>query len=473
MPKGQIVLLRLLSDTLNPHHAGACTQASVSPPTPYHSPFAAQLQQFISVTGPALRSVTTLEITAFYANVEQEHLIGGDVSNSGPDHSISYLASNRTELSQAASSELASLLVAACPNVCHLGATGGLSESGLRVLGCGWSKLTSLEILDTLFGVGHSCWTSNPSLLLPHLTRLRGVLERSNPRQVDKVRHLFSCPSLTHLELGKGWFLKQDDWLLLPPQLQSLISNCLPLNPRFSFPTALRLGQLRSIHLTDEYDTRVGIVVLAALLRLLQLSRERTQNSIRIDGSTSWVIEDLCFLHQCVAAGLDVKGLSLDCSRSQRPLNAAGAVPSIAQALAQMPLSLTFQSVSLDSGSRDHGGGSGSVSAIASAFPELERLGVSGSWDVDLAAHAVFRQLWSLDVGEARLTAAAVLQLVTHMPVLQQLSVAPSHVQGRPQEVSQAKLRITQVLSARETVKTLGNWSPMEDLKYCTRWSRG
>lgn len=154
-----------------------------------------------------------------------------------------------------------------------------------------------------------------------------------------------------------------------------MISNCLPLNPRFSFPTALRLGQLQSIHLTDEYDTRVGIVVLAALLRqapalrLLQLSRERTQNSIRIDGSTSWVMEDLCFLHQCVAAGLDVKGLSLDCSRSQRPLNAAGAVPSIAQALAQMPLSLTFRSVSLDSGSRDHGGGSGSVSAIASAFP--------------------------------------------------------------------------------------------------------
>lgn len=86
------------------------------------SPHTAQLRDFFRVMGPALSSVSSIDVTITgHSTVAVGQYDKGMEETSLEDCSLECLNS-------AAGLELGSLLAAACPNICRLGTNGGLGD---------------------------------------------------------------------------------------------------------------------------------------------------------------------------------------------------------------------------------------------------------------------------------------------------------------------------------------------------------
>lgn len=183
--------------------------------------------------GTALRNVTSLDVILHVTD---------DRSSSG--EKIFHWDSHHFpgQLSETAGSELASLLAASCPEVCHLGMTGGLGHFSLRLFGSQWAKLTSVELLPgplliELFDVGRK------ELLLPNMTHMRVVDACTG--------HVKRSLSLMYNKLW-DWWLDQQRCSFQKASTHKLLSLSHP--PSGMFCSQLYLGQSECMYLTSSQE---------------------------------------------------------------------------------------------------------------------------------------------------------------------------------------------------------------------------
>lgn len=250
----------------------------------------AQLESFISIMGPALRSVASLDLTLTfdgYMNDRQrlEKESAADVSkansgsgggDSGGGQEQAVLPKGPEQLS--AMEQLSSLLIAACPNISRLGVGGGVGEKAMRFFGSRCRKVTTLELLDSSIWTGQFGGVQLNGLrkthILPHVTCLKmpHTPRLRDSRVLARIYRLLLNPSLTHLKLGPSWFETEDDWNLLHnTSIQTLHCHSLPLCSKSlpvqeaTFPDHLHFPCLTSIHL-DRRDG-LSLQLVNALLR--------------------------------------------------------------------------------------------------------------------------------------------------------------------------------------------------------------
>lgn len=109
-----------------------------------------QLKEFVSVMKDALRTVVSLDLIVSLTgdtNLSLEDGLSSDtwITNMLVNQSQSAVPAN---LSQAAATALASLLVAACPHVSKLAVGGELGQKAMGLFFSGWPRLNSLEMTD-------------------------------------------------------------------------------------------------------------------------------------------------------------------------------------------------------------------------------------------------------------------------------------------------------------------------------------
>lgn len=371
--------------------------------------------------------------------------------------------------------KIIALLVAACPNVCELSAGGGLGEKALRILGAGWSKLTTLVILNQAIVFTHSNENSQSSqhqdFVLPRLTHLH--LSWSSPGQARRMSELFACPSLTHVSVRKGWFTEASkDWLAL---CNVKVIDCAQLlfRPNPSMMITLRYLNLRGlecIHLSQLSCVPVSVTHLAALLKAAPSLKEISLPSpswegetVMINDSTCLLLNQMYYVHERMQAGLTLVNVTLDCTCKVAGEDSDRLI-SMEQLLITIPHFRSFKSLSVTSQQSD--GRCGCLSAINTAFPALETLSLGGPWlDLDFQDLqedvVVFMRMRSLQLMASRLTSASLLPMVACMPWLTKLDLSSISVKSRSRNF-QAQLRSSQItrdINIGGGSSELGDWT--------------
>lgn len=430
----------------------------------------AQLQQFVLIMGAETTSAvhTILICVTFPCEADaQTDRISYDLHSRRRPYQAPP-PSTLQDLQAAAGSAFVLLLAAACPNMCRLCVSGGIGEEALRLFGSHFPKLASLDIYDKRFSVGKSNGPTSQHYPLPHLTHLTSPFMYPSPGQVARLCQHLACPSLTHLDVKQKWFETGTDWELVPSQVKLLRTDFLPLSSLFDFPSNVHLGRLEHIQITAMScgkELHVGMSVLAGLLRaapsLQSLSSSsseyrQTPNTLKMNDTSSMVIEDMCVLHQRMLAGFVLKGVILSCTHIPR----AGELVKMVDVLKRMPPFHSFQCLNLDSQDEEQ---INYLPEMSLAFPGLQKLWLSGPWLGEVVPDGVevdFKCMQSIHLNTPWMTAASVLRLVASMPRLVRMQASSQEVCGRWEDF-QAQLQAIKIVTVDEigaSGERLGDW---------------
>ncbi|MEW5315732.1 MAG: hypothetical protein WDW38_007139 [Sanguina aurantia] len=324
----------------------------------------------------------------------------------------------------------------------------------------------------------HHAWLLEGMLqqgVLPNLTRLK-MTHSMRPSHRDRsLWELLLSRPLTHLEVGNGWLCCNEvrAWHALPSTLKVVRCTGLPN----STGDVQHLTQLEEVHLSDMY-ARMDVQALADLLRALPslkliASLDHGGNDMTFPEDTypPPVVDSLNFLHQRMAAGFVLPGFLVATSGPRSVVQERDATPvPLLRMLQALPVFPTFTSVSLIS--EDHGGGAGGLLALSRAFSRLESLcvrtmGRDGGIP-ELGAHqgALLEEVRHLRVLDG-LAATAALQLVACMPRLETLELSGSL------EPSDPFTSVYQAMLGDDSAGS-GEWELDEenDCSETTRWIR-
>lgn len=371
---------------------------------------------FLSEMGPAIRSITRLELES------------------------TFVYGNSTE----AVAVLLTQLAPACPALQQLRVTGDIGRPVFAALGASCNSLSCLELMR---GVSDEA-IEHLHLLLPRLTRARYTdarVLRSNPLiGYQLCNSLSESTSLTHLDIGPS-ILSQGMWDILPiglrelhcslqgdppkceghrtyPALQHIKSQCGPGRQlKLSVLAAvLRLAPaLQSVSLTYKVDELSFSGILAC--SVAKLSVNCSPNSI----------PDLIFVHERVMAGLSVTAAL----HGEKPVDGtclfvkhnapdqASQECEVEEFMLMLPPLPAVNSLVLWSVT-----GQSSIPSITqgitSSFPNLTSLSVELHTPVsnaDLLHLSSLTGLQHLALDEACVTTASLLMLCNRMPQLQSL----------------------------------------------------
>lgn len=427
-----------------------------------------QLQQFVSVMASALSTAKKLDIQLTFTRGS----IDSTSTRVGADHRVkSPPPFVPGRLSESAGMALASILTATCPNACCLGVGIGVNAGTLRVFGANLPNLTCLEIQDGGFPL--ALFGSVLLQLLPSLTKLRLACVQYIIGHEAHIRKLAELTFLTSLDLG-SWLKNGKDWIHLPPQIQEIFCERLPLD----LPKALRLNQLESLHLAGNHTARVCMEYLAFLLNAAPSLRllshlNQSHNTICIGDCTQATMEAMGYLHQRMVSGFALSGIEVACSYS-----AHGVRQSVDDVLEHMPHLMTFDSCVLVVGwPKMWGRRSDCLSRLCQVFPRLQTLHLTlGQLDPDRDPAMLFSCLRTLTVCDV-LSSASILSVIPIMPQLRVLKHDVSFQQWKESQVSfQAKLQARSPTCALGEVggasTQLGAWRILEDDARFWVWSR-
>lgn len=429
------------SDTTSPHELSA---------------HLLQLRSFISACGAGLSRVTSLELT-FKESVIDSHSC----------HETScekFVSAINHANSDAAGVDVAHTIANNFPHVQHVGLGGGVGLAAASVLKAECHSLTSLELLDDCLPEA-VLRVLMKRVQLPHITRLTlGLTQDAEKTDAGAFRlHVLLnavrfCAALTHLRTGGKLLDQGDAWLALPLNLKDLQCSRLPLE---GLPTRLALSHLTHIQFRefgDGISTSELIALLAAAPQLQVMSGvDRYGMWENPDGAGNWLRLEPCArdamldLHRLqwrLEAGLVLNNMHVRCVSSME--SQAQAVP-FATLRPRVDLSklnsfFTFKHYILhDQGilqnprlaSTDGGGpveaqnrcqglalsSSPALEEIQIMLPHLTHLTLEGVWSkADLETLTGCRSLKNIFVvGLRGITKEDLVQLVVHMPWLQQL----------------------------------------------------
>lgn len=433
----------------------------------------AQLAEFILTMGQALRSVTSLQLNVDFTQqiIEQTDT---DRNSSGRSsiHSEVIGPTVPRDLSAEAGTQLASLLVAACPHVTSLGVGGGFGVEVMRVFGTHWPDLTSMAVLGTDLSIDRF-------VSLRHTQTLQRVTHLSIPQTAYDVqtaqlvwRLFFAvCPSLTHMDLGAGCLNLDRDVLNLPQQMEGLRCGNLTYSSGSNFPNWMQHVQLRELTLTYRQEPLISVIFLGSLLKaapLLELLSVSQGNGciVMLSDCTSTKMADVAYLHLRMVAGLSLRGVdyipaSFKINSNILPVqHLIGLVPHIAE-VRSCEVSCVQP-----------------LSQVTLVLTELRSMSLRGPWSefdfLDMDATVAFKHLRSLYVQMADLTPFTLLQLVACMPRLIYFRHS-SQMVVRLNNDFRTRLRAGQVSVGGErnaVTQHLGDWSLQKDCLCKMIWTR-
>ncbi|MEW5319251.1 MAG: hypothetical protein WDW38_010414 [Sanguina aurantia] len=308
-----------------------------------------------------------------------------------------------------------------------------------RAFGEHLPKLTHVDILG--LGNMQQPWQMSTDHPLPNVTHMRAVNARCHT-DILRFIDLFSCPDLTHIEIGQGLFQgnitghgnHDAQWLMLPPKLRVLRCKALPIGIGCELPDTLNLPFLESITVEEGQRSNPNVCIqvltelLAAAPSLKMLSLGACMNTIGIQDSCTLVVEQMHSLHQRMLGGLELHGVTLHCSSNYLNVErfdfpGYDTFMPLERVLRNMPRFSSFEAcelVALLPNSK-----AGCLSLLAEVFPDLKMLLLSGPWhDPDVLEEGklgVFVDLEVLMLYASGLTADAILHLVTCMPNVREL----------------------------------------------------
>lgn len=343
------------------------------------------------------------------------------------------------------------------------------------------SSIISMEVLNA-----DLCMVMLGSVLQHHtltrLSRMKILHKYGRKQEVALLRELLTCTALTHLEVGEGWIMNRDDWLLLPPRLVTLHSCSLPKLP---MPQQLVLPHLRTIILSNTQIEYVDVDILANLLRvapslILLLRGDQPRNSIVVEDCTNLAVESLGVLHQRMAAGFTLSGFDVNFkgvpADFQYMIETYGAL-SMLELLNKMPRLMDFSTCVM---SPEFGGEAlGCLAALALALPELKSLVLTGAWlDSDLVQDVAFPCLEFFHVESSSVTLGSLLRVVAHAPRLTMFRHT-LRLGKKVAEQIQGELRATQSEGSASLLEAvdanmprLGDWTLVQHGAKFTRWGR-
>lgn len=237
-----------------------------------------QLQSFIDATGPALRTVTKLDIS-----ITTEHRITSGTKKYTSSHA-KRLEEERGQLIDETNTGMALALTSACPAVRSLRVDGKVRSPAIRVFGSLCPLLTALELSHTAMKAGEF-ETVNAQQLLPYLTKLdfTPAKQKSNiPNYATNCTRMLrvACgfSKITHLGLIEGMLSTGMEWMGISKSVTHL--SCWAL-PRVPFPDGLKLTSLACLTTSSEFSVVSGAHlswILAGLPCLTRLNGPHGHN---------------------------------------------------------------------------------------------------------------------------------------------------------------------------------------------------
>ncbi|MEW5298371.1 MAG: hypothetical protein WDW36_001503 [Sanguina aurantia] len=264
----------------------------------------AQMQRFLAAAGPALRSITTLQIS-IHQFTDDEF-----ASNASVEQIAAVLGP----------------LAEACPLVHTLRLVGDLGSPLLSTLGASFRNLTSLHTVampaETL---------QQLPALFPRATSTRVEIFSEHSDTPDKPEYhedeVAACPTMTCLDVNSH-ALVESTWRCLPEGLQQLRfgSYCAcdmhTGHPSHrgnaweefgsTIPAELQAPELTEVHYRSD---RMPLCLLAALLRAAPKLRSVSVSDVGVPCSLDQ-IPDLVFVHERLAKGLQVEAATQKRRRS-------------------------------------------------------------------------------------------------------------------------------------------------------------
>lgn len=241
------------------------------------------MQSFISTAGPALDTVTTLNLVVSQYDYDYE--------------------SDKDSI-QDQFTALLRPLVQLCPLLQHLKVSGDVSPRLLAVLGTACKNLSRLETKAVPFGTLRELQEVLPSITSTHMI-LFGNTHDAYDCLIDYAKIISSSPTLHHLDIGQNDMIPEI-WRALPACLQQLhIGKILDPDGAESGPPAcgLQLPSLQEVHFAHG---EMPLSELAILLRAAPRLHSITMNAVTVP-CTLDQIPDLVAVHHRLSAGLTVK----------------------------------------------------------------------------------------------------------------------------------------------------------------------
>lgn len=352
-----------------------------------------QLRSFLTTVGiSALASVTSLQLT------------GNSTGGGKP--------------SLPAAVVLAHLLAAACPKLTHLTAGGSTREAVLRVFGARCPNIRSLELPCGDDAGGLYRFLDFDLDGNPHTPLSQHQSQRSSC-----FAALASFPRLLRLSTqGRHHLTHAKDWLALPPSLEELRCHAIPEDLLPLLSRGLKLGALRTLHLTSNFGECWNVEVLSAFLeaapKLQSITSSACQgrNSIEISSVSVMHVQAMQRVNLRLQAGLQVDQLTLRCGLDTLPEGSK--VCSTEYLLARLFPFPKFFSCRLTTKAASPT--PGCLAQLGRAFPCIRSLALSGNFlDMHLADLSTCRHLSDLNFSNAKLlTTAGLARHVVMSPLV-------------------------------------------------------